>query len=114
MSKVDLGRWDHPVAQTLQVPAQIGQRRTQLMGYVGHHGLAQLLQLRQIVGHVIKRSSQTAHFITGCHRYPGSEDALSHLTGDSRHLGKGTEYLAGEQIAEQHGQYQSQPKSPKR
>ena len=63
--------FDHPVGDRLEVGAQRGERRAQLVGCIGDHGAMRRFGPRQIVGHGVERNRELAEFAVAGRACPG-------------------------------------------
>ena len=77
---------DRSVQNSLHIALDGGQRRPEIMGYIGNKILLKLIILAHFIGHIVQRIGQISHFIRSMDRnlvfqitggkFPGTVDDL--------------------------------------
>ena len=106
------GGRQHLIIEGLKVAAEVGQRGAQLMGHIGNHVFAQLLDPLQAVGHPVEGPAEITDLVAGLDVDTGRVIARGNLFGNQRHLRQGAQHPPGQQKTEQGGSQQGYQAGP--
>ena len=98
------GRREQAVLQRLEVAADVGERRAQLVGHVVDHPPAQLLDALEAVGHGVEGAPELADLVARRDAGAAAEVPARHLPRDAGELLDRPQHPAGEQGGRGEGQ----------